>query len=104
VTTLSTLVLFGTGVVLLALGQTDGLVVTLHQASFIVFAGALGVHVLTRAAQLPRMLLTRVPGTVARIGLVACVIAAGALLATVTLPEADRLQDRATARIGLDAH
>jgi hypothetical protein len=104
VTIVSTLVLFGTGVALLALGRTDGLVVTLHQASFIVFAGALGVHVLTRAAKLPQMLLTRVPGTAARIGLVACVIAAGALLATVTLPQADRLQDRATARIGLDAH
>jgi hypothetical protein len=104
VTILSTLVLFGTGVALLVVDQTHGLVVTLHQASFIVFVSALGVHVLTRALKLPQMLRTRVPGLAARIGLVAGVLAGGALLATVTLPQADRLQDQATAHVGLDAH
>jgi hypothetical protein len=79
-------------------------VVTLHQASFFVFVGALGLHVLTRVLKLPQLLRERVPGTTARIGLVAGVVAAGALLAIVTLPEADRLQDRATAQVGLDAH
>jgi hypothetical protein len=104
VTILSTVVLFATGVALLVLDQRHGLVVTLHQASFIVFVSALGVHVLTRAQKLPRMLRTRVPGLAARISLVAGVLAAGAILATVTLPQADRLQDQATAHIGLDAH
>src|SRR5207249_245634 len=102
-TILSTLMLFGTGVALLVLDQTHGLVVTLHQASFIAFVGALGVHILTRALKLPQILRRRVPGIGARIGVVAGVIVAGALLATVTLPQADRLQDHATAPIGLDA-
>jgi hypothetical protein len=103
VTILSTVVLFATGVALLVLDQTHGLVVTLHQASFIVFVSALGVHVLTRALKLPQMLRTRVAGLASRISLVAGVLAAGALLATVTLPQADRLQDQATAHVGLDA-
>jgi hypothetical protein len=104
VTILSTVVLFATGVALLVLDQRHGLVVTLHKASFVVFVSALGVHVLTRALKLPQMLRTRVPGLLARISLVAGVLAAGALLATVTLPQADRLQDQATAHIGLDTH
>jgi hypothetical protein len=103
-TILSTVVLFGTGVALLVLGQTHGLVVTLHKASFIVFVGALGLHVLTRVLTLLEVWRTRVPGAAARIALVGTTIVAGALLATATLPQADRLQDRATAHIGLDAH
>jgi arginine exporter protein ArgO len=103
VTILSTLVLFGTGVALLVLDQRRGLIFTLHQASFIVFVSALGVHVLTRILKLPQMLRARVPGAAARIGLVGGVLASGALLATVTLPQADRLQDQATAHVGLDA-
>ena len=101
---LSTLVLFATGVALLLVGQTDGTVVGLHKASFIVWVGAVGVHVLTHALKLPRLLRARLPGTALRFGLVAGSVVAGALLATVTLPQADRLQDRATAHIGLDRH
>jgi hypothetical protein len=104
VTILSTVMLLGTGVALLLLHQTHGLVVGLHKASFIVFVGALGVHVLTRALKLPQILRARVPGAAARIALVLGVIAAGAVLATVTLPAADQLQDHATAHFGLDAH
>ena len=103
VITLSTLVLFGTGVALLVLDQRHGLVVGLHKASFIVFVGALGVHVLTRILKLPQMLRTRAAGTAARVALVTGVLAAGLMLATVTLPAADRLQDHATEHIGLDA-
>ena len=101
---LSTLVLFATGVALLLVGQTDGTVVGLHKASFIVWVGAVGVHVLTHALKLPRLLRARLPGTALRFGLVAGSVVAGALLATATLPQADRLQDRATAHIGLDRH
>jgi hypothetical protein len=100
---LSTLVLFATGVALLVLDQTHGTVVGLHKASFVVWVGATGVHVLTRALKLPHLLRARIPGTALRVGLVGGAVVAGALLATVTLPQADRLQDRATEHIGLDA-
>jgi hypothetical protein len=99
---LSTLVLFATGVALLVLDQTHGTVVGLHKASFVVWVGATGVHVLTRALKLPHLLRARIPGTALRVGLAGGAVVAGALLATVTLPQADRLQDRATAHIGLD--
>ncbi len=98
---LSTLVLFGTGVALLALGQTDGTIVGLHKASFLVWVGATGLHVLAHAPKLPRLLRARIPGVGLRVAVVAGVLAAGAVLATATLPEADQLQDRASAHIGL---
>jgi len=100
---LSTLVLLATGVALLVLDQTGGTIVGLHKASFIVWLGATGMHVLTHVLKLPRLLRERVPGAALRMGLVGSAVVAGALLATVTLPQADRLQDRATAQIGLDA-
>ncbi len=100
---LSTVVLFATGVALLAIGRTSGTVVGLHKASFVVWFGALGVHVLAHAMKLPALLRTRAPGAALRLSLVAATIVAGAFLATATLPAADRLQDRATAHIGLEA-
>jgi hypothetical protein len=99
----STLVLFGTGVALLVLGQTHGTVVGLHKASFLVWVGATGLHVLAHAPKLPRLLRARIPGSSVRLALVASAVLAGAVLATATLPEADHLQDRASAHIGLDA-
>jgi hypothetical protein len=101
---LSTLVLFGTGVALLGLGQTHGTVVGLHKASFLVWLGATGLHVLAHAPKLPRLLRARIPGTSVRVALLASAVLAGAVLATATLPEADQLQDRASAHIGFDAH
>jgi hypothetical protein len=95
-------VLFTTGVVLLVLGQTEGTVVGLHKASFVVWAGAVGVHVLTRALKLPGALRARIPGVALRLGLVSAALLGGALLAIATLPAADRLQDRASARVGFD--
>ena len=102
VVVLSTLVLFGTGVALLALGETRGTVVGLHKASFIVWVAATGVHVLAHVIKLPRLLRARFPGAGLRFGLVAAAVAAGALLAVATLPAADHLQDRVSAHIGLD--
>ena len=100
----STLVVFGTGVALLVLGQTHGTVVGLHKASFLVWVGATGLHVLAHVPKLPRLLRARIPGTAMRVTLVASAVLAGALLATATLPQADQLQDRASAHIGFDAH
>jgi hypothetical protein len=99
---LSTLVLFSTGVALLVLGQTHGTVVGLHKASFIVWVGAAGLHVLAHALKLPGVLRARIPGVALRVALVATAGLGGALLAIATLPAADRLQDRATAHVGFD--
>jgi hypothetical protein len=99
---LSTLVLFATGVALLVLGQTDGTLVGLHQASFIVWAGAVGVHVLARVVRLPGVLRAKIQGAGFRVALVIAALAGGALLAIATLPAADRLQDRASSHVGFD--
>jgi hypothetical protein len=100
---LSTLVLFATGVALLAFDRTGETVVALHKASFIVWFGATTLHVLAHVLELPGVLRRRLPGAGLRVALVLCAIGAGAAIAVATLPGADRLQDRATAHIGLDA-
>jgi hypothetical protein len=99
---LSTFVLFATGVALLILDQTRGTVVGLHKASFIVWVGATSLHVLAHAPKLPRLLRARIPGAPLRVALVAGAVVAGAVVATATLPQADQLQDRLSAHIGLD--
>jgi hypothetical protein len=101
---LSTLFVFGTGVALLALGQTHGTLVGLHKASFLVWAGAFGLHVLVHLIELPRLRRLRIPGVVLRLALVTASVAAGLVLATETLPAADRLQDDAAAHVGVDDH
>ena len=63
--------LFGTGVALLALDQTDGTLVGLHKASFIVWFGAVGLHVLAHLLRLPRLWRLRAPGIALRVTLVA---------------------------------
>jgi hypothetical protein len=99
----STVLVCATGVALLALDQTQGTLVGLHKASFVVWLVATSLHVLTRAPTLPRAL--RRPGVVAaRVVVAGGVLAAGLALAMVTLPAADRLQDAMSARVGLDAH
>ena len=98
----STIVLFGTGVALLVVGDNRGLLAGLHKASFIVWLGATGVHVLAHVLKLPRLVRLRAPGAALRVALVVGSLAAGALLAIATLPAADRLQDRASSQFGLD--
>ena len=100
---LSTLVLLTTGVALLVLGETSGTIVGLHKASFLVWVGATGAHVLAHVFELPALLRSRIPGIVLRASVVVAALVAGAVLATVTLPSADRLQDRASAHFGFDA-
>ena len=99
---LSTLFVFGTGVALLALDQRHGTLVGLHKASFLVWAGAFGLHVLVHLFELPRLRRVRIPGAVLRLALVTASVAAGLVLATETLPAADRLQDHATGHVGFD--
>jgi hypothetical protein len=50
---LSTGSLLATGVALLAIGPGGGMVKGLHQLSFIVFSGAMGLHVLAHARSVP---------------------------------------------------
>lgn len=100
----STVVLFSTGVALLALNRTQGAIVGLHKASFVVWFGATSLHVITRIFSLLPILRQRLPGTVVRLGLVAASLGAGLLLATMTLPAADQLQDAVSGSVGIDAH
>ena len=98
----STVLLFGTGIALLATDTTDGALVGLHQASFIVWVAATGAHVLGHVLKLPRLIGARVPGVALRLLAITGVVLVGLSLATATLPAADHLQDRASAQIGLD--
>jgi hypothetical protein len=97
----STVVLFGTGIALLALDQTQGTVVGLHKASFVVWAGAFGLHLLTRVPALVRAVRVR-PAAV-RVFAATVSVVAGAGLAVLTLPAADHLQDSVTVYAGFDA-
>jgi hypothetical protein len=99
---LSTVVLFATGVALLVAGRVEGTLLGLHQASFVVWIGAVGVHVLWHAARLPGVLRTRTRGLALRLALVSGALLGGAVLAVATLPAADQLQDRTTAHAGFD--
>jgi hypothetical protein len=71
-------------------------------ASFVVWFGATRLHVSAHTLELPRLLRTLFRGMELRLSLVATAVVAGAVLATATLPAADRLQDRDSAHIGLD--
>ncbi len=98
----STVVLFGTGVYLLAVHARHGTAVGLHKASFVVWLASTSIHVLARLVPMSQALRTRYPGFALRLGLVGAVVVAGAALATATLPGADSLQDQMTARVGFD--
>jgi hypothetical protein len=101
---LSTLVLFATGTALLALGETEGTVVGLHTASFIVWVAATSVHVLAHVRRLPVLLRLKAPGRGIRLGLVTGTVLTALAIATVAFPAADHLQDRVSAQVGLDVH
>jgi hypothetical protein len=99
---LATLILFGTGVALLVRGETHGTIVTLHQAAFVVWIGALGVHVLAHALKLVTLLRGRVPGGAARVLLLGATLVAGIGLAVATLPQAQALKDHVPFRLDRD--
>ena len=102
-TVVSTIFLFGTGVLLLVLGEAHGTLVGLHKASFIVWLAATGVHVLARLPRVVRALRLRPAGTSQRLALAGAAVVAGLALATLTLPAADHLQDEVSAYVGIDS-
>lgn len=98
----STLVLFGTGVYLLATREVQGTAVGLHKASFVVWLVATSVHVLARLVRMAEALRARHSGLALRLGLAAVTLVAATAVATATLPGADHLQDRMSAQVGVD--
>jgi hypothetical protein len=86
----STAVLFGTGILLLALHPQRGLLVGLHKASFIVWFAAMSAHVLGHLLKLPGLVRAdldrKLPGSRLRQFAVALAIVAGLVAAVATLP------------------
>lgn len=99
----STLALFGTGVTLAAIGPGRGIVLGLHKASFVVWAGAVGVHFLTRIGPVWRALTRRVPALTFRMAAATLSVVAGVAVATATLPAIDHLQDDVSGHVGFDS-
>ena len=94
----STTALFATGIALVVVGPRRGILLGLHKASFIVWLGALGVHVLLyalRAARLVRAdwLGEATPGRTLRGALLAGALVSGVVVALAMLPLADRWTD-----------
>lgn len=102
VAVLSTIVLFASGVAVVALGRR-GLLLGLHKVSFVIWFGAMTLHVLAHVLRLPALLRDRLPGRALRLAAVGAALAAGVVLAIATLPLADHWQDHVTAVVGLDA-
>jgi hypothetical protein len=90
----ATLVLFGTGVALIAVGPGGGMVLGLHKASFFVWVAAFGVHVLAYALRIPGLVVadwgrdSRTSGAALRAGAIALALVAGLTIALAVLPEA----------------
>ena len=87
----STVAIFATGVAMLVTGSRHGIVLGLHKASFVVWLGAMGIHVLVYARRLPRLLGSErtARGALVRAGTVAGALIVGVALAVATLPLAD---------------
>jgi hypothetical protein len=87
----TTLGLFASGIALIAFGPGHPFVVLLHKASFVVWLGAMSVHVLAYVLRLPGLVgadlgaRDRVRGRGLRQLLVACALVAGAVLAVMTV-------------------
>jgi len=86
----STITLFATGVAVVAVGGR-GMLLGLHKASFLVWFGAMSVHVLAHARRAARDGLAdlgrgRLGGAALRLALVAGVLVAGVSIAVATLP------------------
>ena len=88
----STAVLFGTGILLVALSPQRGMLLGLHKASFLVWFAAMTAHVLAHVVHVPglvrRDLRPRQAGSAARQLVVAAAMVAGLVAAVALLPEA----------------
>lgn len=106
---LSTISLFATGIAAAALGQR-GLLLGLHKLSFIVWFGAMAIHVLTRVQKLPRSIAAdwwrrdRVGGRRLRQLVLASTLTTGFALALLTFPAVDHWQDGSSGIAHLDEH
>ena len=92
----STIGVFATGIALLVVGPGGGVVLGLHKASFVVWLGSTGLHVLAHLRRIPRLALADwrggpipsqalVPGGTGRRLALAATVVAGAILAIATL-------------------
>jgi hypothetical protein len=94
---ISTVVVFGTGVALLALHERQGTLVGVHKASFLVWLGAFALHVLAYLRLVARTLAAEwrehLPGGAVRYGAIAVTLAFGVLVAVGTLPATDHWRD-----------
>jgi hypothetical protein len=103
----STVSLFATGIAVAASAQR-GLLLALHKLSFIVWVGAMSIHVLTRAVKLPRLLAAdwwradALSGRRVRQLLLTGTLVAGVGVAVLTFPVVDHWQDRGTGIAHLD--
>ena len=103
----STIALFATGVAVVALGQR-GLLLGLHKASFIVWVGAMTIHVLAHVLKLPRLVAfdwwhgDRLAGRRMRQLVLVGALAAGLVVAVASIPLADHWQDQTTNVLGFD--
>jgi hypothetical protein len=90
----ATLVVFATGVALLVVGPGGGIVLGLHKASFFVWLGAFGVHVLVYALRVPGLVAAdwgrgpRTSGAALRFGVIAFALLVGLTVALAALPAA----------------
>jgi hypothetical protein len=88
----STIGLFASGVALALLGPGTSGLLLVHKASFVVWVGAIGLHVLGHLVRVPRLaapdLRAATSDSRARLALVASALVAGAIVAVATLPYA----------------
>ncbi len=87
----ATTALFASGVALVVLGPSRGIVLGLHKASFVVWFGSTAVHVVGHALRVPRLASadwrrqTPLPGASARRWLLASTLVLGLVLAIATV-------------------
>lgn len=89
---IATIVVFATGVALLAVGHRSGLLMQLHKVSFIVWGACFGVHFLVHLPAVVRSLATtlrgaQLPGGAVRLGVVGGSVVAGLGAALLLLSE-----------------
>jgi hypothetical protein len=81
----TTVVVFGSGVYLLATGERVGAWVGIHKTAFVVWLAAASVHVLVYVWRLPALVFDRrAPGFAVRVGLVAAALVFGLWIADET--------------------